>query len=76
MTLAGVKGWKVLRGAFGSGDLDASLGREVVAPPEVIVSDLTTPADIVLRPIFDFIWNGGGWRGSPNYRDGHWVPPQ
>ena len=76
LTLSGVKGWKVLRGPYGFGDLDATLDRDVVSPPEAILWDFATPADVVLRPLFDFVWNGGGWPGSPNYRNGRWVKPQ
>jgi hypothetical protein len=75
LTLSGVKGWKVLRTAYGFNDLDAVFDRDVVSPPEVMLSDLATPADVVLRPLFDYVWNGGGWPGSPNYRDGRWVSP-
>jgi hypothetical protein len=75
LTLSGVKGWRVLRGPYDFNDGDAVFDRDVVSPPEVMVSDLAAPADIVLRPVFDFIWNGGGWPGSPNYRDGRWVKP-
>ena len=75
LTLSGVKGWKVLPGPYDFNDSDAVLDRDVVSPPEVMLSDLAAPADVVLRPVFDFIWNGGGWPGSPNYRDGRWVKP-
>lgn len=73
LTLSGVKGWKVLGGLNASSDLDATLDRDVVSTPEVVLSDFAIPADVVLRPLFDFVWNGGGWSGSPNYRDGRWV---
>lgn len=75
LTLSGVKGWKVLRGTYDFNDSDAVLDRDVVSPPEVMLSDLAAPEDVVLRPLFDFVWNGGGWAGSPNYRDGRWVKP-
>jgi hypothetical protein len=76
LTLSGVKGWKVLRGPYDYNDLDSALDRDVVTPPEVILPDFATPSDVLLRPLFDFIWNGGGWPGSPNYRDGKWVKPR
>jgi hypothetical protein len=76
LTLAGVKGWKVLRGP-GDWDFDdAAFDRDIINPREVVLSDLSTPADVVLRPLFDFVWCGGGWPGSPNYRDGRWVAPK
>jgi hypothetical protein len=75
LTLSGVKGWKVVQGPYDFSDSEAILDRDVVSPPEVMLSDLAAPADVVLRPAFDLIWNGGGWPGSPNYRDGRWVKP-
>lgn len=76
LTLSGVKGWKVLHGSYEFSDLEGAFDRDIVMPPEVVLSDLGTPADVVLRPLFDFIWNGGGWPGSPNYHEGRWVPPR
>ena len=60
LTLSGVKGWKVLRTTYDFNDLDAVFDRDVVSFPEVMMSDLATPADVVLHPLFDFVWNGGG----------------
>jgi hypothetical protein len=76
MTLTGVKGFKVLHGPWGSYEPDATLDRDVVMTPETIMVDFATPGDVVLRPPFDFIWNGGGWSGSPNYPEGRWVAPK
>jgi len=28
---------------------------------------------VLLRPVFDFVWNGAGYGHSPSYRDGQWV---
>jgi hypothetical protein len=75
LTLSGVKDWKVLRTAYGFDDLNAVFDRDVVSPPEAILSDIASPADVVLHPLFDFVWNGGGWPGSPNYRYGRWYAP-
>jgi hypothetical protein len=75
VALSGVNGWKVVQGPYDFPDSDAVFDRDVVSPPEVIMSALESPADVVLRPLFDFIWNGGGWPGSPNYRDGRWAKP-
>jgi Putative DNA-binding domain len=75
LTLSGVKGWKVLRSAYHYHDVDAVFDRDVVSPPEVMLSDLAIPADVMLRPLFDVVWNGGGWPASPNYQDGRWIRP-
>ena len=75
LTLTGVQGWKVLHSPYAFGSQDGTLDWDVVAPPEVVLSDPAIETDVLLRPIFDFVWNGGGWAGSPNYRDGRWVQP-
>lgn len=75
LTLPGVKNCKVLRSAYGLDDLDAVIVRDVVSPPEVLLSDFSAPPDVVLRPLFDYVWNGGGWPSSPNYGNGRWIAP-
>jgi len=75
LTLIGVKGWTVLRQPYHFSTARGTFDRDVVMSPEIVMTDLNIPADIVLRPLFDFLWNGGGWAGSPNYRDGRWVAP-
>jgi hypothetical protein len=75
LTLSGIKNWKVLRWPYDYHDREAVIDRDVIFSPEVIVSDLAVHADIALHPIFDFVWNGGGWPCSPNYRDGRWTRP-
>ncbi len=77
LVLTGVKGWKALRGPEYSMEVDeGGFDRDVVNPQELVMSDLATPADVVLRPLFDYVWTGAGWAGSPNYHDGRWVKPR
>jgi hypothetical protein len=76
IALSGVKGWKLLQGPYDFAEQDGALDRDVVVAPEVLLPDLAAHADVVLRPAFDFIWNGGGKPRSPNYRDGRWVEPK
>ena len=74
LTLAGVKSRKILRwpgGAFFSGP-DETFDRDVILVPETIAYDLNTYADVLLKPLFDYVWNGGGWERSPHYRHGRW----
>jgi hypothetical protein len=41
--------------------------------PEVVVEDLTTPANQILRPLFDLIWNACGLPRSSNFdENGKW----
>ena len=76
LSFSGLKGLKVLQGPWGWAEQEAVIDRDVVVAPEVVLSDLTSPPDVALRPIFDLVWNGGGWPGSPNYRDGRWIGPR
>jgi hypothetical protein len=42
--------------------------------PEVIVENLTTPANQILKPLFDLIWNACGLPASANFDgNGNWV---
>jgi hypothetical protein len=42
--------------------------------PEVVVEDLTTPANRILRPLFDLIWNACGLPRSANFdENGNWI---
>lgn len=72
LTLSGVKGWRALIGPA-YGESEAVFDRDIVSPPEVMLSDFATSSDVLLRPIFDFVWNGAGYGHAPSYRDGRWV---
>lgn len=48
------------------------LDRDALIAPDVVVEDLSTPADKILKPIFDYFWNAGGFPESLHYKDGHW----
>jgi hypothetical protein len=38
-----------------------------------LIESFPVLADAILRPLFDQIWNGCGWRGSINYNEaGEW----
>lgn len=46
---------------------------ELLTQEVVLESSMPSEADC-LRPIFDQIWNAGGWPGSPNYDPkGNWI---
>jgi len=72
LTLSGVKGWRALLGPAYA-ESEGVFDRDIVSPPEVVLSDFATPSDVLLRPVFDFVWNGAGYGHSPSYRDGRWV---
>lgn len=76
LTLSGVRGWRVLAGDYSWGDDQDGFDRDIVMLPETTVLDFGIPADVLLRPLFDIVWNGGGWPRSPNYKDDRWSRPR
>ena len=48
--------------------------RDALVLPEIIVDEMVTAVDVLLRPAFDLICQSAGLAGSPNYNnDGRWV---
>jgi hypothetical protein len=75
LTVSGVRGRKIFGGPWPSGEKNETFDRDVLIVPEVLVEDLSVPADVALRPILDMVWNAGGWSQSPTYKDGRWAEP-
>jgi hypothetical protein len=47
--------------------------RDHLLTDEVLIESADAPADLLLKPLFDQIWNGCGWPESINYgADGSW----
>lgn len=68
LALSGVQGLKILVTADRASPIEEeTFDRDVALIPEVIVHDLGERADRMLRPLFDVMWNGGGWSRSPWY---------
>jgi len=73
LTLTGVKGMVMSRDTFWS-DATYPLAQDTLTLPEAWVEDLTTPAEKVLKPMFDLVWNASGYTGSPNFdENGTWI---
>lgn len=72
LTVTGVRGAYMLATddrAFSVGG--APVDRDVILMDEVEVEDFTLPSDVILRPVFDLLWQAGGWEASPFYgKDG------
>ena len=79
-TLLGVKGFYLwvstdeypesVRGAGANVPFD----RDVMLLPDLIIEDLNTPAEEILRPAFDALWQAGGWERCHRYnKDGKWI---
>lgn len=47
--------------------------RDCLLSSDVVMEDLSIAADHILKPLFDFIWNAGGYRESPHYKNQHWA---
>jgi len=51
-----------------------SLSRDILILPEIIVEDLNIEPEIIIKPIFDMVWNAFGCSHSLNYNDkNEWV---
>jgi hypothetical protein len=72
LTLTGVSGVHIFPVSERIPLPPATVDREVVITPDVVVDDLSAPPDVVLQPLFDLVWNAGGWSESPHYRGGRW----
>lgn len=78
-SLIGVRGFRVLTtGAYYGGLEGEPIDRDVLAVSEVMVNDYPQKWPDwppVLKPLFDAIWQAGGWEGSPSYDEaGIWKP--
>jgi hypothetical protein len=68
LTLTGVRDDKILANLDIVGPVrEETFGRDIVTIPELVVQDPSEPADRLLKPLFDTMWNGGGWPRSPFY---------
>jgi hypothetical protein len=45
------------------------IDRDSLIPPEIIIENFQQEIAEVLRPVFDIIWNAGGFPKSPSYDD-------
>lgn len=84
LTVSGVRGAKILGRSEQSIEHDATFEHDVTMLPELVVPDATAtgegkPAILaagrLLRPLFDLLWNAGGWEQSPWYDSttGEWT---
>jgi hypothetical protein len=74
LTLLGVKGFSIVPGHVFRKDV-VVFDRSILMSSDVVIDDLSIPADSALKPLFDFIWNASGYRESPHYTDGKWSDP-
>lgn len=59
---------------FFHGDGGYPIDAETVILPETTVESFTTPAQEILKPMFDLVWNACGFPGSANFdAEGVWI---
>ena len=74
LTLTGVKGFRMaIQGAMPVFARPDAIPTNVLSLPETVIEDLSTPAEKVLKPVFDVLWNACGHPESPSFKkDGSW----
>ncbi len=76
LTLIGVNGYvtETQQGSMmrGLGTIKGAIDRDILALPDMMIEDMARPADEILRPAFDIIWQACGFKCCPNYDNGHW----
>jgi len=51
--------------------------RDLLILPEVILESSTADVPLLMRPVFDAMWQAAGHKGSKSYdQAGHWTPKQ
>ena len=74
LSLHGVRGYRIW---FRSNWYDCgqmhTIDRDTLLLPDVLLEDYSTPADVVMKPVFDALWQAGGLAGCQHYNDkGRW----
>lgn len=73
LTLVNVRGLRMSRDARHEMDTGSPIDRDILVLPETIVEDLATPADKILKPLLDLVWNACGYPESQNFdANGNW----
>jgi hypothetical protein len=72
LCLLNVKGYKMSTSGFSY--RTKLIDRDMLFLPNVLVEALDTPAEKILKPLFDLIWNACGYPKSENFdSNGNWV---
>lgn len=75
LTLLGVKGYSMAVRNISFFTERYEIERDILLIPETIIESYDINAAILLRPLFDSIWNACGFPRSFNYNDeGEWTP--
>jgi Putative DNA-binding domain len=74
LTFTDMKGLRMPIGDSGY-HFGTPIDRDLLILPETMVQDFSMPAEKILKPMFDLVWNASGFSGSQNFDDrGDWIP--
>lgn len=74
LALSGVRGCRIVAGPQFGFDDRKEIDRDMVFVPDLVIEDIAHEPSALLRPLFDVLWNAGGWPASPFFRaDGTWT---
>lgn len=68
LSLLGTKGMQIPPAAFGSVSSDP-VDKDILVIPEILIEDINTDMDVIMRPAFDAIWNAAGQECSLSYNE-------
>lgn len=73
-TFTGVRGYRIWISPAAFDDEGTEIDRDVLLLPEIVVNDYNDNLPLLLKPVFDTVWNAGGMSGSVNYDpEGNWI---
>ncbi len=68
LSLVNVLGYKMeIKPGQGASSRSEAIDRDILKMPEAMITSFEESPEAILRPIFDSIWNAGGWPRSLNY---------
>lgn len=75
VSLLGVKGFRIMTTDGWGFPVDTyPIERDVLALPDILLEELDSDPQTVLRPIYDMAWQASGLSGCPHYDvDGNWI---
>jgi len=73
LTIAGVKGARIPTDDHFP-DENRAIDRDTLMLPECVIDDLEVDSSVILRPMFDLVWNASGFTRSFNFdANAKWV---
>jgi Putative DNA-binding domain len=76
LTLTGIKDFRIAARYDPWQDDLTLIDRDHVITQDILLEQLSDPPDRILKPLFDFMWNAGGYSQSPFYENGSWIGDQ